>query len=82
MSRVLKAWALTEKTGGRKGKFISLSAAPTWYPIKAALYATRGDAIRFLRNKQEEGQYDIVRVQITITELEDEQYSETPDTND
>jgi hypothetical protein len=82
MSRVLKAWALTEKTGGRKGKFLSLSAAPTWYPIKAALYATRGGAIRFMKNSQTEGVYAIVRVQITITELDDEQCSETPDTND
>lgn len=82
MSRTTKAWVLVEKAGGRKGKFVSLSAAPTWFPIKAALYATRGDAIRFLRNKQEENKYDIVRVKITITEIEDEQHSEAPDTND
>jgi hypothetical protein len=76
MSKVIKAWALTEKTGGRKGKLVSTDTTPFWYPIKAALYATRNDAIRFLRNKQEEDKYVIVQVRITITELEEEQIDE------
>jgi len=77
MRKKIKAWALVEKSGGRKGKFVFMDAAPSWYPLRAALYATRNDALRFIRNSQSEHRYDIVRIQITIAETTDEQHGST-----
>jgi hypothetical protein len=71
MSRKVLAWGLEEKQGGRKGSLISLEAAPFWYPIKTALYTTRNDAIKFIRNTQSESKYKVVRVHITVEKIND-----------
>lgn len=72
MSREILAWALEEREGGRKGKLITSEAPPSWYPIKTALYYTRNDAIRFIKNTQSEKKYNVVRVKITIERTLDE----------
>jgi hypothetical protein len=74
VSREIRAWALEEKQGGRKGKLVTLDAAPSWYPIKTALYYTRNDAIRYIKNTQSEKKYNVVRVKVTVEKTsEDEQ---------
>jgi hypothetical protein len=73
VSREIKAWAIEEKQGGRRGKLISLDATPSWYPVKTALYYTRNDAIKYIRNTQSESKYRVVRVQVTIEKLNDDQ---------
>lgn len=66
--RSIKAWALVEKQGGRKGKFLSMDYTPYWHPIKAAVFAKRRDAISYVEQLKLTSLVSIVRVEITIEE--------------
>jgi hypothetical protein len=66
----MKAWALTEKTGGRAGKMITLDFVPFWFPLRTAIFATRWDAQRFAENKGIMDDVRVVRVEIKINKVE------------
>lgn len=73
MSKEVYAWAIQEKQGGRKGKLVTLETTPLWHPIKTAVYRTRGDALRFIKNTNKESLYEITRIKIKIEKVSDDE---------
>jgi hypothetical protein len=64
--KVVKAWGLEEKTGGRAGKLITLNYVPYWHPIRTAVFVSRGDAIAYMRNAKLEDRLRVTKLNITI----------------
>jgi hypothetical protein len=70
------AWALEEKSGGRKGKLITVDYAPYWHPIHTAVFATRSDATAYRRNKNAIDKLAVVRVKIIIEKVVQDGHSD------